>query len=217
MVPAVPTQRFNFSPVQASPLIGAAKGGSIHIKHPGALHKELGVPKGEKIPTKKLAKAANSDNPVERKRAVFAENAKKWNHKASGGMAEEIEGKRSTGDRHPRKDGGRTKGKTNVNIIIATGNRNPEGMMGGNKAPPMALGAPIAAPPPAPGAAPMPQPVPGAAPGMGAPPPRPMPPGMPMRSAGGKLVEPGFPAAMKPGKGSGGGQGRKIKAEEYGA
>lgn len=30
------------------------------IKHPGALHKELGVPQGEKIPAKKLAKAAKA-------------------------------------------------------------------------------------------------------------------------------------------------------------
>jgi len=28
------------------------------IKHPGALHKQLGVPQGQKIPQKKLAKAA---------------------------------------------------------------------------------------------------------------------------------------------------------------
>ena len=30
------------------------------IKHPGALHKQLGVPMGEKIPAAKLAKAANA-------------------------------------------------------------------------------------------------------------------------------------------------------------
>ena len=30
------------------------------IKKPGALHKELGVPEGKKIPGKKLAKAANA-------------------------------------------------------------------------------------------------------------------------------------------------------------
>ena len=30
------------------------------IKSPGALHKQLGVPKGEKIPAKKLAKAAKA-------------------------------------------------------------------------------------------------------------------------------------------------------------
>jgi hypothetical protein len=42
------------------------------IKHPGALHKELGVPKGEKIPAKKLAKAAKAPG-VEGKRARLAE------------------------------------------------------------------------------------------------------------------------------------------------
>jgi hypothetical protein len=30
------------------------------IKHPGALHKELGVPEGKKIPAKKLDKAAKA-------------------------------------------------------------------------------------------------------------------------------------------------------------
>ena len=30
------------------------------IKHPGTLHKQLGVPEGEKIPSKKLNKAANA-------------------------------------------------------------------------------------------------------------------------------------------------------------
>lgn len=34
------------------------------IKHPGALHKKLGVPMGEKIPAKKMAKAAKSKNPT---------------------------------------------------------------------------------------------------------------------------------------------------------
>ena len=42
------------------------------IKHPGALHKELGVPAGEKIPAKKLAKAAKAPG-VEGKRARLAE------------------------------------------------------------------------------------------------------------------------------------------------
>jgi len=42
------------------------------IKHPGALHKELHVPKGKKIPTKKLEKAAHSKNPLLRKRANLA-------------------------------------------------------------------------------------------------------------------------------------------------
>ena len=38
----------------------------------GALHKELGVPEGKKIPEKKLKKAENSKNPKEKKRAEFA-------------------------------------------------------------------------------------------------------------------------------------------------
>lgn len=41
-------------------------------KHPGALHKELHVKKGEKIPAKKLEKAAHSDNPKLAKRASLA-------------------------------------------------------------------------------------------------------------------------------------------------
>lgn len=43
------------------------------IKHPGALHKELGVPEGEKIPSDKLKSAENSSNPLLRKRANLAE------------------------------------------------------------------------------------------------------------------------------------------------
>lgn len=42
------------------------------IKHPGALHKSLGVPEGEKIPAKKLARAAKSSNPTTRKRVALA-------------------------------------------------------------------------------------------------------------------------------------------------
>jgi hypothetical protein len=42
------------------------------IKHPGALHRALGVPKGEKIPAAKLAAARNSDNPRIAKMAGLA-------------------------------------------------------------------------------------------------------------------------------------------------
>lgn len=42
------------------------------IKHPGALHRSLGVPEGEKIPASKLAKAAHSSNPTTRRRANLA-------------------------------------------------------------------------------------------------------------------------------------------------
>ncbi len=46
------------------------------IKHPGALHKELGVPQGEKIPAGKLAKAANAGGLLG-KRARLAQTLKK--------------------------------------------------------------------------------------------------------------------------------------------
>lgn len=46
------------------------------IKHKGALHKELGVPEGKKIPASKLKKAEHSKNPTLKKRAVLAETLK---------------------------------------------------------------------------------------------------------------------------------------------
>jgi hypothetical protein len=55
---------------------------SIHIKasHKGLLHKNLGVKQGSPIPASKLAKAKHSKSAAVRKRAVFAANAKHWNH-----------------------------------------------------------------------------------------------------------------------------------------
>ena len=50
----------------------------MHMKK-GALHKELGVPEGKKIPEKKLVKAEHSKNPTERKRAVLARTLKGFN------------------------------------------------------------------------------------------------------------------------------------------
>jgi hypothetical protein len=49
------------------------------IKHPGALHKELGVPMGKKIPEGKLAKAAKAGGE-EGKRARLAETLKGFKH-----------------------------------------------------------------------------------------------------------------------------------------
>jgi hypothetical protein len=49
------------------------------IKHPGALHKQLGVPQGQKIPEKKLEKAASTGG-VEGKRARLAETLKGMKH-----------------------------------------------------------------------------------------------------------------------------------------
>lgn len=47
------------------------------IKHPGILHKELGVPAGETIPAKKL-KAAEKKGGVIAKRAHLAETLKSF-------------------------------------------------------------------------------------------------------------------------------------------
>ena len=54
------------------------------IKHPGALHKQLGVPQGQKIPASKLAAATHSSNPTLRRRAILAKTLKKMHGK--GGM-----------------------------------------------------------------------------------------------------------------------------------
>jgi hypothetical protein len=47
------------------------------IKHPGKLHRELGVPEGKKIPEKKLAKASKSKSPTIRKEIALAKTLKK--------------------------------------------------------------------------------------------------------------------------------------------
>jgi hypothetical protein len=44
----------------------------MHMKK-NALHKEMGVPEGKKIPAKKLKKAEHSKNPTLKKRAILAE------------------------------------------------------------------------------------------------------------------------------------------------
>lgn len=48
------------------------------IKHPGKLHRELGVPEGEKIPAKKMARAAKSKSPTIRKEVALAKTLKKF-------------------------------------------------------------------------------------------------------------------------------------------
>lgn len=47
----------------------------------GALHREMHVPEGHKIPMADLAhEAAHAQNALTRKRAQFALNARKWKH-----------------------------------------------------------------------------------------------------------------------------------------
>lgn len=68
----------------------------IHIKaaNKGKLHADLGVAKGKKLTSAELAKAKHSDNPAERKRATFAQNARKWKHgKAKKSPSESLYGK----------------------------------------------------------------------------------------------------------------------------
>jgi hypothetical protein len=50
------------------------------IKHPGALHKELHIPMGKKIPKDKLEEAAKHKGK-EGKRARLAETLEKMDHK----------------------------------------------------------------------------------------------------------------------------------------
>lgn len=45
-------------------------------KHPGKLHRELGVPQGEKIPAKKMSKGAKSKSPTVRKEVALAKTLK---------------------------------------------------------------------------------------------------------------------------------------------
>ncbi len=54
---------------------------SIHIKHPGLLHKKLGVAPGQKIPESKIRAAEHSKSPALREEADFAANAKHFHHK----------------------------------------------------------------------------------------------------------------------------------------
>ena len=50
---------------------------AIHFKK-GALHSELGVPQGQKIPSSKMSAALHgSDGPLAKKRALFAKDVLK--------------------------------------------------------------------------------------------------------------------------------------------
>jgi len=55
---------------------------SIYIKPSkrGSLHRALGVPQDKKIPLAKIKAAEHSKNPALRKKAQFADNARKFKH-----------------------------------------------------------------------------------------------------------------------------------------
>lgn len=46
--------------------------------HKGKLHRELGIPVGEKIGAKRIAKAVKSSNPTIRRDAIRARTMSKW-------------------------------------------------------------------------------------------------------------------------------------------
>jgi len=52
--------------------------------HPGGekgkLHREMGIPEGQKIPADKLRAATHSSDPEKRRDAIRAETMKKWRH-----------------------------------------------------------------------------------------------------------------------------------------
>ncbi len=55
------------------------RSGKMKIKvKKGALHRQLGMAPGKKIPASTLRRLKNSKNPQTRKRANFALNARKW-------------------------------------------------------------------------------------------------------------------------------------------
>ena len=199
---------------------GRAEGKWIQgaIKHKGALHKSLHVPAGEKIPAKKLEKATHSSNPKLAKRANLAKTLKSL-HKKDGGSAThkglemmEMTGVRRTGDRIPRKSGGKVgKGKTHINIMI-----NPHGAGNG----PTPAGMPQAGMP-KPAGTPVPV-VPPSAPPMGMPMGVPMgmpmgaPPAMPQQGAMPPMPRKRGGRAYPIKDGAGGGEGRLQKMKAYG-
>ena len=127
------------------------------VKHKGALHRELGVPEGQKIPADKLAKAQHSSDPTTRRRANLARTL----------------GKLGSGEDSVKKTKIVPKLKKAVGSGQDVGVGGMPPMLGALGAPPP--GGPMPAPPPRPPmpmAMPMRPPMPGAS---GPTPPRPKP------------------------------------------
>ncbi len=65
------------------PEVEFEEGGWIQsaIKNPGALHDDLGIPRGKKIPLSLIQQAAQSKNPTLRRRANLALTLRKITHR----------------------------------------------------------------------------------------------------------------------------------------
>ena len=197
-VAGVPTAVMNFGGIKKgalSPLRGMKKGGATEFEGSAKDIRE----------DKKLAKKHGMSMKEWERSKMDEKHDKQRSMKGlkSGGecaLDGEMQGTRPTGGRKARKSGGRAKGKTNINIVIA---QKPDqgAAMPLPPMPPPPLGAPVPVPAPAIGAPP-PMPIPAAPP---------MPAGAPpmMRKAGGRT----YP---KMHYGAGSGLGRLEKIEEYG-
>ena len=55
--------------------------GEFHpVKHPGKLHRELGIKEGTRIPEARLRSAMHSSNPEIKRDAIRANTMKHWRH-----------------------------------------------------------------------------------------------------------------------------------------
>jgi len=196
---------------------GGAKWIQSAIKKPGALHKQLGVPAGEKIPAKKLAKAAEKPGKLGQ-RARLAETLKGLRKgRATGGAAASAPAslrRSGAADASPlstaaksvrdgRATGGRKSGKTDIKINILAGGAKPP-MPGAMMPPPVV---PMLPPTGGPGAGPTPMP-PAAVPAAGLP-----TEGMPMGRKDGGRISKVAKSYKDMTAGSGSGEGRLQKTD----